>query len=151
MTNLQTMQEKMQKKFIPHNCQTVSAYWRMATLQLAVSCNIDLLGGSGKELQQLTERLEKPAAGYGTEISSDKRKNLVNSIKPRSSTNIWMNGKVLEEMDQFKYLGATQTKDGTSLKEVTIRLAQVHSAMTELAVLRKNKAINFPIKTELYK
>ena len=37
------------------------------------------------------------------EISSDKSKILVNSTNPRSSTNIRMNGKVLE-VDQFKYL-----------------------------------------------
>ena len=65
--------------------------------------DIDLLGGHKKELQQLTDRLEKTAAGYGMEISSDKGKILVNSIKPRPSTNIWMNGKTLEEVGRFKY------------------------------------------------
>ena len=36
---------------------------------------LSLLGGSEEELQQLAERLEKTAAGYGMEISSDKKKN----------------------------------------------------------------------------
>ena len=37
--------------------------------------DIDLLGGSEEEFQQqLTERLEKTVADYGTEISSDKSK-----------------------------------------------------------------------------
>ena len=71
--------------------------------------DIDLLGGSEEELQQSIERLEKTAVGYGMEISSHKSKILVNSIKPRP----WMNGKVLKEVDQFKYFGSTQTKDGT--------------------------------------
>ena len=31
----------------------------------------DLLGGNEEELQQLTERLEEPAAGYGMAIGSD--------------------------------------------------------------------------------
>ena len=47
----------------------------------------DDLGGS-EELQQLTERQKKTAAGYGMEISFDKSKILVNSIKPRPPTNI---------------------------------------------------------------
>ena len=34
--------------------------------------DIDLLGGSEEELQQFAERLEKTAADYGVEISSDK-------------------------------------------------------------------------------
>ena len=43
------------------------------------------------ELQQFTERPEKTAAAYGMEISSDKNKILVNSIKPRLSINVRMN------------------------------------------------------------
>ena len=57
-----------------------------------------------------------------------------------------MNAQTLE-VDQFKYLGSTQTKDGTSVKEIKIRLAQANSAMTRLAMLRKNKVINFPTQT----
>ena len=55
--------------------------------------DIDLLGGGKEELQQLTERLEKTAADYGMEISSDKSKILVNSVKPRSSITMWMGEK----------------------------------------------------------
>ena len=68
------------------------------------------------------------------QIGSDKGKILANSIKPRPSINIRMNGNVLE-VDHFKYLGSTQTDDGTSLKEVRIRLAQAHSPMTRLVAL----------------
>ena len=82
--------------------------------------DIDLLGSSEDELQQLTQRL----AEHGIEISSDKSKILVNSIKPRPSTNIQMSGQTLEEMDQLKCLGSTQTKDGTSVKDVKISKVQ---------------------------
>ena len=60
-----------------------------------------------------------------------------------------MNGQTLEEVDPFKYLGSTQTKDGISVKEVKITLAQAPSAMT-IAILLKNKAISFPTKIILY-
>ena len=51
---------------------------------LRIADNIDLLGGSEEERQQLTERLEKTSAGLlHMEISSDKSKLIVNSIKPR--------------------------------------------------------------------
>ena len=53
-----------------------------------------------------------------------------------------MNGKVLEEVDQFKYMGSTRTKDGTSLNEMKIRLAHAHSAMVRLAVQWKKEAIS---------
>ena len=102
-------------------------------------------------MQQLTERLEKTAADYGIESSSDKSKIILTIIKPRPSTNIRMNRTVLEEVDQFKCVRCTQTKDGTSFKEVTIRHAQALSAMKRLAVLWKNKAIIFPTKITLNK
>ena len=62
-----------------------------------------------------------------------------------------MDGKVLKEVDQFKYLGSTQTKDGTSLREVKITLAQAHLAVTRLAVLWKSTPVSFPTKIKLYK
>ena len=48
-------------------------------------------------------------AEYSMEISSNKSKILINSIKPRSSTNIQMNAQTFQEVDQFKYLGSSQT------------------------------------------
>ena len=43
--------------------------------------DIDLLGGSEEELQKLAERLEKTAAGYGMEISSDPTKAIFSSTE----------------------------------------------------------------------
>ena len=79
--------------------------------------DIDLRGVGEEDLRKLTERPEKTTAGYDMEIRSNKGKILVNSIKPRPSTNMWMNEKTLEEVDQFKYLGSTQLRDGTSIRE----------------------------------
>ena len=47
-----------------------------------------------------------------------------------------------------QYLGSTQIKDGTSVKEVKIRLAQGHSATIRLL---KNKVISFPANIILYR
>ena len=47
--------------------------------------DIDHLGGSEEELQELTEIWEKTAAGYDLDIRSDKSKILVNSIKPKAN------------------------------------------------------------------
>ena len=85
------------------------------------------------------------------EISWSKSKSHIDSIKPRPSTKIWMNGKTLEEVDQFKYFGPTQMKDGTSTKEVKIRLAPAQSAMAKLAILWKNKDASFPANIKLLK
>ena len=80
---------------------------------------------------------KKTAAEYGMEINSDRSKILINSIKSGPSNKIRMNGKALEEVDQFKYLGSTESKDGISIREVKIRRAQAYLAMTRLAMLWK--------------
>ena len=57
-------------------------------LNLWFADDIDRLGSNEEELQQLAERLEKTAAGYGMKISSDKSKILVSS-KPNDSWASW--------------------------------------------------------------
>ena len=84
----------MYKKLTDISLSSVSAEGR-SLCNLRFADDIDLLVGN-EELQQLTERLEKIPAGYGMEISSNKNKILVNSIKPMPSTNIRTNGNELE-------------------------------------------------------
>ena len=96
--------------------------------------DIDLMGGSNTELQDLTSRLSNAAAAYGMEISTEKSKVLVNSTS-NTTAKIYMNGQQLEEVDAFKYLGATLTKDGRSTTEIKTRLAMATSAMAKLKKL----------------
>ena len=82
-------------------------------------CNLwfaDDLGGSKEELQQLAERIEKTAAAYGVEIATGKGKILVNGIKPRPSTNIWMNGKSARKSEPVQILGIYTNKRWNIIK-----------------------------------
>ena len=98
----------MQKKLTPHCRQCPSEDDRFATCGfLTTSISWEAVK---KNSNNSLKKLQKTAAGYGMEISSDESKIIVSSIKPIPSTNIRMNGKTLEEVDQFKYLGSTQTK-----------------------------------------
>ena len=76
--------------------------------------DIDLIGKSESELQQLTTKLEESAGAYGMEISAEKSKVLVNNDRTTLKTEIQMNGEILEEVDNFKYLGAIINKEGNS-------------------------------------
>ena len=98
----------------------------------------------------LTDRLAERAGAYGMEASDEKSKVMVNSANS-TSAQIFMNGKQLEEVDAFKYLGTTLTKDGKSATEIKIRLGIATSVMARLNKIWKSKTISFPTKVKLYK
>ena len=70
------------------------------------------MGGSEGELQDLTNRLIDRAVAYGMEVSTEKSKIMMNSTN-NTSADISMDGRKVEGMTSFKYLGATLCKDGT--------------------------------------
>ena len=114
--------------------------------------DIDLMGKSEAELQELTTRLEEVARAYGMEIlSEEKSKILVNSHNQLTPTNITMNGQTLEEVKDFKYLGSFVSEDGSSTKEIKTRIGIATSAMTRLARVWRSNTISFPVKVRLYK
>ncbi len=93
-----------------------------AICNLRFADDIDLLAGSNQELQELTKKLVERAGAYAMEISTEKSKVMVNSIKDTTS-NIIMRGHKLEEVEGFKYLGATLSKDSSCTAEIRIRIA----------------------------
>ena len=60
------------------------------------------------------------------------------------------NGEELEEVNQFKYLGATLKKYGSSEGEIRIRIAIATSARVRLDKIWTSKKINFTLKYNLY-
>ena len=73
--------------------------------------DIDHMGDSESELQDITTRPEEKARAYGMEVSSEKSKILVNSTYQNTPINIIMTGQNLEEVDSFKNPGYTLGKD----------------------------------------
>ena len=61
--------------------------------------------------------LKEIVGKFGMEISVEKIKVLINSNK-----DITMDGETLEQVDNFKYLGALITEDGESTIEIRVRL-----------------------------
>ena len=110
-----------------------------------------MIAGSNDELQTLTNKLSSSVSRYGMQISAEKSKIMINSNKINLHSNIKSYGEKLEEVEQFKYLGATITKDGSSDSEIKIRLAQGTSAMVRLTTIWNSKYIRFKLKYNLYR
>ena len=111
--------------------------------------DIDLIAENTQELQALTDKLSNNTRKYGMEISIEKSKVMINSNENQHA-DIYLYGCKLE-VEKFKYLGATLTKNGTCDQEVRIRLAQATSAMVRLTTIWKSTHIRFKLKYNLYR
>ena len=107
--------------------------------------DIDLTGGSHAELQDLTSELVDSAGAFGMEVSS---KIMVNSRKDIAA-NITMNEEPLEQVDNFKYLGASLSKDGICTAEVLILIARATASMASLQKIWRSNT-SFKTKYKLY-
>ena len=76
------------------------------------------------------------------EINAEKSKVMVNTCKSTYAEKYIYCSKLVEVV-QFKYMGATLTKYGSSNQEIRIRLAQSTSAMVRLTVIWKHPHITF--------
>ena len=132
-----------------HNHTTTISIGDRPICNLHFTDNINLMVGSNSELQELTNKLITTADAYGMEISTVKSKVMVNSTN-NASVSIIMDGKKLEEVSSFKYLGATLTKDGTCITEICIWIAKATAAKARLTRVWKSN-ISFQTKFKLYK
>jgi hypothetical protein len=109
--------------------------------------DIDGLAGKEEELAELVERLDRTSASYGMEISAEKTKlmtNNTNGIKKE----IKANGKKLETVNSFKYLGATVTDEG-SKPEVLSKIAQASTALSRLKTIWDDNNISLSSKVRM--
>ena len=133
-----------------HDHQTSISLGGRPLSNLKFADDIDLLGGSERELQVLTDRLTQYAGAFGMEVSTEKSKTMVNSTNNLQAT-IHMNGEQLEHVNSFTYLGAVLTQDGSCTAEIRKRIAMATSAMARLNRLWNSDSLSFWVKYKLYR
>ena len=109
--------------------------------------DIDLLHGSSSDLNTHTKKVDKTSCRYGMEISLEKTKTMVSGAQ--DSIDVCIRDYHLEQVAEFIYLGATQTEDGTSLKEVKVRIAKATAALARLKRIWRDRNISMPSKLHL--
>ena len=92
-------------------------------------------------------RLDNTSASYGMEISTEKTKLMTNNTNGINKM-ITVNGKKLETVSKFKYLGSVITDEG-SKPEIISRIARTTAAMTRLKPIWKDKNITLRSKIRL--
>ena len=116
----------MQETLHNHHTSISISGWPICILQVAD--DIDFMGGSNFELQDLTNRLVERVRAYGMEVGTGNGKTRTNRTN-NIGADIGMNGYKLEEVIVFKYLGAALFKDGTPSAEIRISIASAVAAM----------------------
>ena len=84
------------------------------------------------------------------EVSIEKSKMKTNSTN-YINADISMNGRKLEEVTSFKYLGPTLCEAGTCSAETRIRIASPMAAMAILNRIWRSNTMSFASKFKLYK
>ena len=96
--------------------------------------DIDGLAGSESDLIDLITRLDESSRSYGMLISAEKTKIMANNNTSGFTQTVKVKETTLEAVDQFKYLGAIITDEG-SKTEVLSRNAQSQSALAKLKTI----------------
>ena len=125
-----------------HEC-TVSIGGRTIT-NLRFADDIDGFAGEEEELANLVERLDKASTAYGMEISAEKTKLMTNNTSG-INTEIKANGRRLETVTSFNYLGSVITDEG-SKPEILSRIAQTTEALTRLKPVCNDRSISLSSK-----
>jgi len=95
-------------------------------------------------LQKIMDNLHRTAEQYGMRINIKKTKVMMVSRRVGQKVNIRINGKSIEQVQSFKYLGSTMTEDGRCGTEIKIRLVQakeVFSKRKELLTKRFSNVV----------
>ena len=100
-----------------------------------------------EEAGVLIDRLDRTTTRYKMEIGPDKTKVMTNN--PNGfQTEIKIKGQRLEEVENFKYLGAIISNEG-SKPEILSRIAQTTAALSRLKIIWRDKNISLASKVKL--
>ena len=100
-----------------------------------------------EEAGVLIDRLDRTITRYKMEIGPDKTKVMTNN--PNGfQREIKIKGQRLEEVENFKYLGAVISNEG-SKPEILSRIAQTAAALSRLKIIWRDKNISLASKVKL--
>ena len=103
------------------NHQSTISIGGRSIYNLRFADDVHLLAGSESAFQAPTDSLDKSSTSNGMEITHEKSKILINGNGYGANTSLY--GEQLDNVNTFKHIGMMLTENGTSKKEIFIRLA----------------------------
>ena len=109
-------------------------------------------------LQESSDLLSKHAGSAGLHINTDKTKSMATgkntTQKPYTeacSLDINVDGKPIDQVSHFQYLGFIISSDGTIDRELSVRIQKASGAFNQLNNIWNNRNIRTPTKIRIYK
>ena len=111
-----------------------------------------LIATSQKHLQHLLDMVDRESEKVGLGLNIKKTVAMVISKKAEIPTcRLKLKDSTLDQVDSFKYLGATIGSDGRSTQEIRIRTARAKSVFSELSKTLTNPRISFKTRKKVSK
>ena len=110
--------------------------------------DIDLMGETVMEAQDIVQDVHESSQRYGLEISKDKTKVLLVAKEQRDIT-IKIDDQKLDQVSHFKYLGTEVTDQNRSTTDLRCRTAQALAACSNLRVIWRNQGVSLNTKLRL--
>ena len=92
-----------------------------------------LLANNQEDLQRIVNTVKTESEIKGLNMNVDKTKTMVISKKEGQKAKIIVDGKELEQVKSYKYLGQTVTDEAKNDKEISIRIAQAKSTFISMS------------------
>ena len=89
-----------------------------------------MIANTEEELKEIVDAMNMTATAYNMKINVDKTKVMCISKRPKRM-NVWLNGKKIEQVRRFVYLGAVITEEGSTKEDVNIRIAMAKRKFIE--------------------
>src|SRR5437899_2282062 len=90
-----------------------------------------MVAGTEVGLQRLMNKLNDTAKNFGMKINIQKTKTMVVRWDGCGVVNITVDGKRIEQVKSFKYVGSVITEDGRSHSDVKVRIAMAKDAFNK--------------------
>ena len=110
--------------------------------------DIVFLSESREDLQWMMDRLEEQCARYQMVINVDKTKSMKIG-RQEEQLHISLRGGVIEQVDEFKYLGVYFSSKGGTERSIRERIAMGHRAFGRLKNVWKDRNISTTLKIRL--
>lgn len=115
---------------------------------LTFADDIALIAESQVQLQDMLNRIVVTASKVGLIISAEKTK--IMHCCSSLPIVVKLDGKQLEQIDQFKYLGSEISANGDASCDISSRIAKASSALNQLNSLWHNRRISMKTKRRVY-